>query len=206
MLKNLVAAATITVGLAASANAATITNGSFESYASFTTSFLALGAGSTSLDGWTIDSGSVDLIGSLWGASDGFNSLDMSGSDAGKISTTISDLIVGGRYLLSFDLAANPDGQPEEKGLRVDVADVVDTFFANRSDSTRTQMNWNTVSLTFTADSTSETLMFTSSTNSAFGPALDNVRVVAAIPLPATAPLFVLGFGALAMLRRRKKS
>jgi choice-of-anchor C domain-containing protein len=206
MLRKLMVSAAMTIGLAASASAATITNGSFEDHAAFSGGFTTLGTGSSALTGWTIDSGSVDLIGSYWEASDGVNSLDMSGGASGKISTMITDLIIGSRYLLSFDIAANPDGAPETKNLLVDVAGATNTVAANRSDSTRpSPMNWRTVTLGFTATNTSEALSFASDSGTAFGPALDNVRV-AAVPLPATLPLALIGFGALGMLRRRKKA
>jgi hypothetical protein len=48
-------------------------------------------------------------------------------------------------------------------------------------------------------------LSFASDSGTAFGPALDNVHI-AAVPLPATLPLVLIGFGALGMLRRRKKA
>lgn len=196
----------MTIGLAASASAATIINGSFEDHTAFSTAFTTLATGSSSLTGWTIDSGSVDLIGSYWEASDGVNSVDTSGNAPGKLSTTITDLIIGSRYLLSFDIAANPDGAPETKNLLVDVAGTMNTVAANRSNSTRpSPMNWRTVTLGFTATNTSEVLSFASGSRTAFGPALDNVRI-AAVPLPATLPLALIGFGALGMLRRRKKA
>lgn len=206
MLKKLVVSAAMTIGLAASAGAATITNGSFEDHTAFSGGFTTLGTGSSALTGWTIDSGSVDLIGSYWEAAEGVNSVDTSGGAPGKISTTITDLIIGSRYLLSFDIAANPDGAPEAKNLLVDVAGATNTVAANRSDSTRpSPMNWRTVTLGFTATDTSEVLSFASDSGTAFGPALDNVRI-AAVPLPATLPLALIGFGALGMLRRRKKA
>ena len=62
-----------------------LTNGSFETgtYVDNGSGFEQLNAGDTSLTGWTVDSGSVDWIGTYWPAQDGSMSIDMSGAYAG---------------------------------------------------------------------------------------------------------------------------
>jgi len=80
--------------------------------------FEQLNAGDISLDGWTVDSGSVDWIGTYWVAQDGSKSIDMSGTDAGAISQTFATTI-GNTYTVSFYLSGNPAGPPTVKTLDV---------------------------------------------------------------------------------------
>jgi len=97
-----------------------LTNGSFESgtYLDSGSGFEQLNAGDTSIDGWTVDSGSVDWIGTYWVAQDGSKSIDMSGTDAGAISQTFATTI-GNTYTVSFFLSGNPAGPPTVKTLDV---------------------------------------------------------------------------------------
>ena len=65
-----------------------VTNGSFESGPGVS-AFVQVNPGSTSVPGWSVLSGSVDYIGSYWGASAGSRSFDMNGATAGTISTDV---------------------------------------------------------------------------------------------------------------------
>ena len=113
-------------GLAAIALAGTtlafsgLTNSSFETgtYVDGGAGFEQLNAGDTSIDGWTVDAGSVDWIGTYWPAQDGSMSIDMSGADAGAISQTFATTI-GNTYTVSFYLSGNPAGPPTVKTLDV---------------------------------------------------------------------------------------
>jgi choice-of-anchor C domain-containing protein len=204
------------VFIAASANAASLVNGSFESGAN-PGSFASLNGGdSTSITGWTVGGGvnSVDYIGSYWTASDGTRSLDLNGLVAGSISQTF-DVVSGQTYRVSFDLAGNPVGGPEFKTLDGKANftlfspppfDVSNTNLAN--------MGWINYSFLFTADSDSETLTFTSTTTgnsgnstypTAFGPALDNVTI-ASVPEPSTWAMMLLGFLGLGFFAYRRQS
>ncbi|WP_412125929.1 DUF642 domain-containing protein [Streptomyces platensis] len=65
-------------------------DGSFEYPTAPANSFSALTAGQ-SIGPWTVDSGSVDLIGSgLWQAADGEQSVDLNGQGPGKVSQTFT--------------------------------------------------------------------------------------------------------------------
>ena len=96
------------------------TNGSFETgtYVDGGAGFEQLNAGDPSLDGWTVDAGSVDWIGTYWPAQDGAMSIDLSGSDAGTLSQTFVTTI-GNTYTVSFVLSGNPAGDPAVKTLDV---------------------------------------------------------------------------------------
>jgi choice-of-anchor C domain-containing protein len=155
------------------------TNGSFETgtYVDGGGGFEPLNAGATTIDGWTVDSGSVDWIGTYWPAADGVMSIDMSGLDAGAISQTFPTTI-GNTYTVSFFLAGNPAGLPTVKTLDVSATGgTVSSFSFDTAASTLTNMNWTAESYTFFATTSSTTLSFVSTTAGPFGPAIDNVVV-----------------------------
>jgi choice-of-anchor C domain-containing protein len=194
-----------------SASAATIVNGGFEQPGTFNGNFQTLSAGSTNLTGWTIDSGSIDLINAYWTPSEGSYSIDLDGSSVGSISQLIMDLTIGQSYTILFDLAGNPDGNPIVKTLEVSAGGTSAQYTFDKSGKTRANMGWETTSFVFTAQGTSETLRFASLTGgSVFGPALDNVRFSSVapdvVPLPAAGWLLLGGMGALVALRRNKRA
>jgi choice-of-anchor C domain-containing protein len=156
-----------------------LSNGSFESgtYVDNGSGFEQLNAGDTSLADWTVDAGSVDWISTYWQAGDGSMSLDMSGVGAGTISQTFATTI-GNSYTVSFLLSGNPDDAPAVKTLDVSATGgTVGNYTFDTTGNTRANMIWTDETYTFVATSASTTLTFTSTTDSAFGPALDNVVV-----------------------------
>lgn len=151
-------------------------NGSFENGVD-PGSFTQLNAvDSATINNWSVTSGSVDYIGSYWAASQGTKSLDLSGLAAGAISQTF-DTVAGHVYSVSFDLAGNPDGGSGAKTLNLDSGGASSPFTFNVTSQTKAAMGWLPQSYSFTASSSSTTLTFTSTTNTAFGPALDNVAL-----------------------------
>ena len=152
-------------------------NGSFETGTGDPGASTQLNAGSTVLTGWTITTGSIDWIGSLWTSQSGARSLDLSGVGAGAISQTLATRI-GKKYDVSFYLAGNPLAAPAVKTLTVSAtggAPVTYTF--DTTGRSVTSMGWTAKTYTFHATSTSAVLTFTSVTNTNAGPALDNVVV-----------------------------
>ena len=163
------------------------TNGSFENgtYVNGGSGFEQLSAGDTSIDGWTVDSGSVDWIDTYWPAADGSKSIDLSGGEAGAISQTF-DTTIGNTYTVSFALSGNPAGDPAVKTL--DVSATGGTVSSYSYDVTAlgndlTNMNWTSASYTFLATSPTTTLSFVSTTEGVFGPAIDNVVVTESVPV-----------------------
>lgn len=157
-----------------------IINGGFESgIVSPGGGYASLQPGSTSINGWVVGGHGIDYIGGLWQASEGNRSLDLSGLSNGSISATINT-VPGKNYRLLFDIAGNPQGKPQQKALRVWTGGKYQDFVFNTTGRTQKSMGWETKSLNFTANTYFMPLKFESLTITAYGPALDNVRVVAA--------------------------
>jgi choice-of-anchor C domain-containing protein len=188
-----------------------ITNGSFETNSGGACNpvfggFATFSAGSSCITGWSIVGRNVDYINGYWTAADLNHSLDMNGNQGPGAAVqqtfaTIPDL----QYLVSFSLAGNPGGAPTVKSLRVDAAGQSGNYTFNISGASRANMGWLTEIFNFTANSTTTTLMFASTTSGCCsGPALDNVSVTAlvGIPEPASTGLLASGVALLILCRR----
>ncbi|GBE99231.1 choice-of-anchor C family protein [Microcystis aeruginosa NIES-298] len=177
-----------------------IQNGSFETATvNPGASFIGLGAGSTAITGWTVSQGSIDYIGTLWQASNGSRSLDLSGENAGGIQQTFNTT-VGKTYRVTFDLAGNTFTSPTIKDMRVSAGGSSADFSFDTTGKSNSNMGWLSKSWDFTANSTTTTLEFISLTNSFAGPALDNVSVIALSPPSIPEPSSVLGLLSLGVL------
>src|SRR4029077_9565796 len=144
--------------------------------------FEQLNVGDTSIDGWSVDAGSVDWISSYWTAADGSMSIDLSGADAGTISQTLATTI-GNTYTVSFFLSGNPAGPPTVKTLDVTATGATPASYTyDVTGNDLTNMNWTPETFTFLATSASTTLSFVSTTAGAFGPALDDVAITETVP------------------------
>jgi len=201
------AAVAASLGVAGSAGAATFTNGSFESASVDPGSgFIELGAGSTVIDGWVVGGDSIDYIGGYWQPEDGSRSIDLSGAANGSVSQTF-DTILGHSYVVNFFLAGNPDGGPAAK-VAISSATggpVQSNIFTVTGSDSRANMGWQPYQYRFTANGASTTLTFASATDTAYGPALDNVSV-AGVPEPAQWALMLVGFGGLGAAMRRRRA
>jgi choice-of-anchor C domain-containing protein len=168
-----------------------LSNGSFETGAFSGAPYDPLNAGATNLTGWTIESGSVDWIGSYWQAADGARSIDLSGNGPGAISQTLATTI-GNTYVVTFFLSGNPEGAPAAKTLTVGAsgADAKSfTFDIGVAGNTRSDMKWAAQEYSFVATNSSAVLTFTSTTPGDTGPALDNIKVAESVPpSPSVAP------------------
>lgn len=191
-----------------------VANGSFEdSTPGYTGSlnFQTVSAGDPFITGWTVSQGSVDLIGTYWQAAEGINSVDMDGNGQGQIYQNVS-LVSGQQYLLTFNIAGNPDDCPgplsctKNLDLQVGVS-VANQQYSFTVDGTQTHsaMGYVLESLTFTANSTGLVpLTFSSLTTGSYGVVLDNVSVVA-VPESETWAMMLVGMG-LVGLRLRKNN
>ena len=185
-----------------------ITNGGFELQA-FASQFRGLPAGNTTLTGWTIGGGGVDHIRTYWQPDEGAQSLDLSRQTAGSISQTIATLS-GGTYGISFAMAGNPQAPQGIKSMLVSFGTVGSQVFNfNTTGNSRPSMGWITMGTSFIANANFTTITFSSLTNTAFGPALDDVQVTLtappAAPEPGTVALAGLGLLPLGLVLRRRK-
>jgi choice-of-anchor C domain-containing protein len=167
-------------------------NGSFEAGAGPNTGdwWWHLWAPNSTIPGWTVVSGSVDLEadGALgWQASDGHRSVDLDGDFPGAIAQTMPTT-EGTLYVVRFDLSGNPDpdtGSPAGWNAvkRVQVSATGSTGRVFSYDivahaNTHADMKYEAHSYAFVATSASTTLEFQSlSTSGWWGPVLDHVRV-----------------------------
>lgn len=154
-----------------------VKNGSFEAGTS-PGSYLTIKTGSDDLTDWSVTKGTVDIVGTLWQASDGSRSIDMDGTSFGAISQDIATE-PGKTYAVTFDLSGNGYGPPTVKQLQVSAAGTSAKFSFDMTQRPAHSMGWQTHSMDFTAKDKSTTLLFESldTVNGYFGPILDNVRV-----------------------------
>jgi choice-of-anchor C domain-containing protein len=135
-------------------------------------------AGSTAISGWRVSRGNIDYVGGYWAAPGG-RSIDLDGAPgAGGIEQTFAT-VRGHTYVVSFDLAGNPDGPPRFKRLAVAVAGHVQSFTFDVRGHTKSAMGYTRESLSFVATATSTTVEFFSRDpdDNDWGPVLANVSV-----------------------------
>jgi len=140
-----------------------------------------------------------------------FMALDGDTTVNGNFFTTLTGLTVGSIYTLSFDWAtgqiASRTGATTE-GLTVTVGNLVLTL-PQRDTPSQGATPWTTVTRNFTATGTSQVLNFLASgTPNGLPPValLDNVSVTAAVPEPSTWALMLLGFGAVGVSLRKRRT
>ena len=204
-------ASTLTILFSGSSQSATVVNGSFEDNNFGGADFITLNTGdSTSLAGWTVSQGSVDLISTYWAPQDGDFSIDMNGNEPGILTGSIVDLVVGKVYQLSFWMAGNTDDPNPINAIKllgVFVANYNLLYSFDTTGKTHENPGWIEIKHRFVAENTIEALNFTFGPNAIgpYGPAIDNVSV-AAVPLPAAAPLLLAALGGLGLMRRRRRT
>jgi choice-of-anchor C domain-containing protein len=155
-----------------------LVNGSFEQGPPIA-NFLPLNPGSTAITGWVVTRGQIDLVGSHWPAAHGKRSLDLHGSPGlGGIRQTFATH-PGRRYLVTFSLAANPEGAVPLKVLGVSAAGSTASFTADARGKTVRDLGWQKKSWRFTAVGKRTMLEFYTlmKVDTSCGPALDDVRV-----------------------------
>jgi choice-of-anchor C domain-containing protein len=198
------------------AHAAAFTNGSFETITGGNNpasgTFSTLVAGNTSLTGWNITGGSIDVVntnyfGPDFIASDGQNSVDLDGFSVGTIAQTF-DTIIGNIYNVGFDLNANVYGGDAIKRVLVSAGAFSNVFsYDSALHPIGSGGPWQSHGFSFTATGSSTTLTFQSLTaggGCCWGAELDNVSVAGAVPEPASWALMIAGFGLVGAAARRR--
>jgi choice-of-anchor C domain-containing protein len=126
---------------------------------------------------WKVVSGSVDLT-TDWQHAQGFQSMDLNGFNAGAIAHTVPTTVLT-TYRVTYALAANPDaGQAIRTGNVKVNGQLLDSFSFDSTGKTVSNMGWVYRSFYFTNTlAASAQLQFASTTPSAWGPVIDDVRV-----------------------------
>jgi choice-of-anchor C domain-containing protein len=132
-----------------------------------------------SLGPWTVTEGSVDLSGAgFWQNADGLQSLDLEGTvGTGAVAQTFTTVPLL-KYRVSYKLAGNPASGPTIKtGQVLANGNVIQNFSFDITGKTFTNMGYVGKETHFIATGLSSTLTFRSTTNSGYGPVIDDVEV-----------------------------
>lgn len=155
------------------------------------------------LGGWTVSSGTVDLIGdpaffNFLPGNGRYVDLDGSTRDAGLFDKQLA-LGATTTYILSFDLAGSQRGD-------VNIVDVTfgtttQTFTLNSADS------FSTYTMAFTTNAAANyQILFDNKGGDNVGALLDNVSVTAAVPEPETYAMMLGGLTLIGFASRRKQA
>ncbi|QNN22760.1 choice-of-anchor C family protein [Planctomycetales bacterium ZRK34] len=194
--------------MGSASQATMLANGDFELPGGVSNWSTIYSVDSTSLTGWTVTSGSVDLVGpSHWTAASGSLCVDLNGVQPGVLSQTF-DTLAGQAYRVTFAMAANTDGPFGDFTMSVSAAGSSQNFtFTRTSAHTDHDMGWTYKTFDFIAslgtDQTTLTFASISTPELASGPVIDDVSVAETTLTPEPATLGMLSLGVL-MLRRRR--
>lgn len=178
--------------------AQSIVNPSYENGPAMTGGWTRIGLRSTVLDGWTVDRGNIDYVGTMWQADDGARSIDLNGDTHGRIYQTLNTT-PGMEYVVDFALSGNWGGVAN-KTVRVTAASYTALYTVNTSGNNGLNMNWVDRTFSFVAANPTTTIRFASQNRGKWGTAIDDIKITA-IPAPASS-LALLG---VAGLRRRRR-
>jgi choice-of-anchor C domain-containing protein len=174
-----------------------VVNGGFEIGADQQCGWVCIGAGSSGLNGWTVETSSVDRqrngstcpITESWVAFEGVYSVDLKGCD--PYGGAISQLVPtepGRSYRLEFQLTANCAGDPT-KVVSVRCGSLIRSFSKTCSGSGL--QSWTTCQVNFVAESNQTLIGFQAIGNDGSwnGPVIDAVSVIPTCQINGVLPV-----------------
>ena len=196
-----VLASLVLVAIPALAHAALIANGNFEDGPAIppTNPILAVAPGTGVLNGWTVSDATVCVVtDNYWVPLSGQRSICLSDMRPGSISTTQGSIqqtfacAPGAVYRLTFWMSGEAFSSPTIKHLRVHAGGTVQDYTFDVTPAWNWDMAWALHTLDFTASGASTTVKLSGLDATAWGPALDSMKVelVAAGVTPAAALAF----------------
>ncbi len=162
------------------------------------------------LQNWSVTNGTVDVIGSnpvqffdFYPGNGNYLDMDGSSGQAGTIVTNqFFNLASGQKYTISFDYGKNGNNA---ETLNFGIGSFASSL-AIAAGSIPTLLS-NTFTFLALSDEANVQLYFAALGGDNQGPVLDNVKLtVSSVPLPAAAPLLVMGLLSLGGLARRRRA
>ena len=200
MLRKLLLTGAALAAFAGSAHAASIPDGSFENLNFQNGQYVYNPTGSA----WTFTGGAGETGNqSAWGFQDAPDGHVVAFLQTiSSISQTLTGLVAGTTYTVSFDLAHRPNYGLNQVSLSFDGGSIFSL--------TPTSDAWTTYTASFTATGTSGLLSFSTNDGRADNDSgLDNVRITGeqgAVPEPASWALMLGGFGLVGAAMRSRKA
>ena len=166
------------------------------------------GSNTTAFPGWQTYGTSQYKANRNYDASAGKTSIDLSGPRA-LIVQQFFNLQVGKTYRVSLDLSGNPAAtvDPVLKLYFQNITPVNNFTFVRPAGQTASNMGWVRVAASFIATQTSHIVYFANANSFATadnGPVIDNIFMSEPVPEPQNWALFIIGFGLIGFVSRRK--
>jgi len=138
---------------------------------------MSIAPGSTSLTGWTVVSGAIDIVtDNYWVPVSGHRSVALSTTGPGAIEQAISTA-PGAVYRLSYWISGEPFSSPTIKHLRVTAGAATQDQTFDITPAWEWDMAWSRHTFDFTATGSTTTLRFASMDATQWGPAIDSASV-----------------------------
>lgn len=148
----------------------TLQNTSFESTAISGSNAQVNAGDSTTITGWTVEAGNVDLARDV-PIMDGQQAIDLNGNGPGQVYQYVS-IPAGKACTLTFGMSANVAGSPTNKTMNVSATNGSTQSYSHSGNG------YGTGSYTFTAGSAVTKITFASTTSaSPYGPVIDNLSL-----------------------------
>lgn len=172
-----------------------LANGNFEAGPAIplASPIFAVAPGGTALTGWSVVVGAVNIVtDNYWVPLSGTRSVVLSNANgAGAIQQSFATAL-GAVYRLTFWMSGEPFSAPQFKHVRVNAGPVQQDFAFDNTPAWHWDMAWEQHTLDFTANASTTSLRFTSLDATAWGPAIDSVKVELVSASVPTSPRLAL--------------